>query len=188
MLLYAYNCKVKEATIININGLEIVHPVHGSTTFITDDEIGTIDYPFGRAFKHNQNLTNKLVDTFLEVKKKLKYRHRIFIFCQGNSGSVVSTIFASRLTAEGYEPRIIYVRKRGESRHGGLSFTPAADDLYIIVDDFISSGDTVNSIYKDIKGYLPSTHKHIDVLCVTGVVGRRDCDFPVTYIICKELA
>lgn len=180
---------MKEATIININGLEIVHPVHGSTTFITDDEIGTIDYPFGGAFHHNRNLTNKLVDTFLQVKNEyLKYKHRILIFCQGNSGSVVSTIFASRLTDEGYEPRIIYVRKRGESRHGGLSFTPAAGDLYVIVDDFVSSGDTVNSIYKDIQGYLPSTHKHIDALCVTGVVGRHECNFPVKYIICKERA
>lgn len=180
---------MKEATIININELETMHPVHGSTTFITDNKISTIDYPFGGAFKHNHKLTNNLVDTFLKVKRKhLRYKHRIIIFCQGNSGSVVSTVFAARLTAEGYEPKIVYVRKKGEIRHGGLSFTAAADDLYVIVDDFISSGDTVNTIYKDIQGYLPIAHKHIDALCVTGVVSRNDCNFPVKYIICKERA
>jgi len=180
--------KELEALIIDVNGLEIVNPIHGSTSFIPHSDLHCIDYPFGGSFEYNFNITLKLIECFLQIKQEhFKFRHKIQLLCRGNSGSTIATIFATELLRHGYQSKIVYIPKTDEKRHGSLNFTYSAEDVYVIVDDFVVSGLTVDSIYQAVKDLLPLNHQYIDVVCVTGSVGRRDFDFPVKYVICKEV-
>ena len=71
------------------------------------------------------------------------------IVCSGLSGIIPSTVIAHKL-----HKKLAIVRKKTESRHG-------ADDIetrnhpgrFIIIDDFVQSGDTLQRILKIVQTY-----------------------------------
>lgn len=93
-----------------------------------------------------------------ELTKKVKSADRKFAslrktmkidalaFC-GSSGAAIAFPLAMRNNVP-----MIYVRKRGEKSHGSrVECNDEGINTYIIVDDFISTGDTVRHIMGSIK-------------------------------------
>jgi len=167
------------ATIIDINTKqEIVKP-----QFLCDDKLTAIDYPFGGAVVHNMKLINRLISKFTKFKSKKFPKHRTLLFCRGSSGAIVAALFAAKLLGD---TQIIYVRKRGENRHGAQNFLLQDTDLIVFVDDFICSGETMRAMYGDILPRLKKQKREtIDFVCVTGFVNLKDLNFNVKHIMCK---
>lgn len=168
------------ATIIDINTKqEIVQP-----QFICDDKLDSIDYPFGGAVVPNMKLIDRLIKKFISVKNKKYPKHRVLLFCRGSSGAIIGGLFAAKLLGD---TQIIYVRKRGENRHGAQNFLLQNNDLVVFVDDFVCTGETMRAMYKDIQPRLQKQKREtIDFICVTGIVALHDLNFNVKHIICKE--
>lgn len=85
----------------------------------------------------------------------------INLFCTGSSGLITASIFAG-YAQENYshvfsQIRIIDIKKHGERAHGEsfTFFDPDEDNNFnIIIDDFISSGETLRKLIFDIKDKL----------------------------------
>lgn len=178
-----------EATVIDISGLEVNHPEYGLTSYICDEKLKTIDYPFGTALENNLPIAEKLIDAFVQLIsiRFPDFESTIQLLCRGSSGAIMATLFAAKLVSLNYYCKIIYFNKDGETRHGGYNFYPNNNDLIVIVDDFICTGSTVNAIYESAQKLLPEAKKQIDVVCVTGRVSRTDLNFGSKFVICKEL-
>lgn len=134
-----------------------------------------ISYPVG----NNMKTTLEIVADMASKIKKLYSIQPLNLFVRGSSGAILSGLIVSFLKR--YDCRIIHIKKENEYSHGGTSFSlinPTAPN--IILDDFISSGETVNSIYLALQKY---NHTNIDVLCVSGTVRPDTLDFNPTYII-----
>jgi len=90
----------------------------------------------------------------------------------GSSGSAIAFLLAER-----YALPIIYVRKKGEKSHGRKvevnTGRPIAD--YMIVDDFVRTGETVRSIKTRVERHARSEMGHakgpkcLGVYCWTGI-------------------
>ena len=79
------------------------------------------------------------------LRKKLKFSAMAFT---GSSGAAIAFIVGVAAQIP-----IIYVRKDDESCHGNRVECNTDKDIqrYLIVDDFISSGDTIRGIYDKIQ-------------------------------------
>lgn len=71
----------------------------------------------------------------------------------GNSGAIFAGALAVKINTN-----MILVRKPNESSHAGGAIVEGddRDKRYLIVDDFISSGDTIKRIVREIKKVFPS--------------------------------
>ena len=80
-----------------------------------------------------------------QLQKELKFDAVAF---SGSSGCAIAFYVASK-----YRIPLIYVRKTGERAHGSIVECNYQGDIrkYLIVDDFVSSGATVEHINKTIK-------------------------------------
>lgn len=85
------------------------------------------------------------------------------IYCRGTSGILIATNLAIHFP----QARVHFIRKIGESTHSDsevyISY-PVEKSVGIIVDDQISSGDTMNAIYDDL--YRQDLHKFIEVISI----------------------
>jgi len=96
------------------------------------------------------------------------------IACRGVSGLLIAPGVALRLNKT-----LLKVRKKKEEAHS--SFLVEGDrgaKRYIILDDFIESGDTVKEIAKAIHKVNPTAH------CVGYIAYKRLSELPRTF--CKE--
>lgn len=97
--------------------------------------------------KKLQEVIRESSATIAELKKKLKFHAIAF---SGSSGGCV----AFHAAIEHNIP-LIYVRKPEEKSHGHHVESNFTGNIkkYLIVDDFICSGDTVKRILKDVQQY-----------------------------------
>jgi adenine/guanine phosphoribosyltransferase-like PRPP-binding protein len=79
----------------------------------------------------------------------------------GMSGAIIAPLLANRLKKE-----LILVRKKGDKDGDASGFTLAKS--YVIVDDFIDTGDTTRRIRHQIKKWNPKA-KCLGVLEVQGL-------------------
>lgn len=139
-------------------------------------------YPIGKNIKNMLSYTDVFLKHILEIVPK---DVRLNFLCRGSSGAILAGIIASQIPKE-YETIINHVKKPGESSHSG-DLRLKNEDFNIIIDDFISSGETVSSIYNDFK---KAGGTEINLLVVSGRVSlNKNIDFVdyLEYVICGNV-
>lgn len=107
---------------------------------------GEVNYPVGMHISHNLPVIQELAKAF----NKEQCKGKINVFCMGSSGAIMAAIFASIVE----NVTILHVKKDGEKSHSECdNFKRFVDngEINIIIDDFIISGDTMNTMYGKIN-------------------------------------
>jgi len=106
-----------------------------------------------------RNILIKANDAFVKLRKTLKFDAIAF---SGSSGAVIAFPLAVS-----HEIPVIYVRKANEQSHGFAVECNGEDQIkkYLIVDDFIASGATIDWIANQVKAYARGPVKLVGVFC-----------------------
>lgn len=122
-----------------------------------------IGYPVGTCIKDAKELGRrmaKIIDHEFPHEK-------ISLWCSGSSGSILSAIIANELHRV---EEILYVKKNNEYTHGtGESYYVAPNSTHIIVDDFISTGNTIIRIYDHFTKSKEGQHIRPSLIVSRGV-------------------
>ena len=128
-------------------------------TIIITTPTMAINYPFGIYAAENIPAINNLIDGFKTIEE---FRGKnINFLCMGSSGAMIGLMFAMQIP----NSKVIHIKKSGESSHNDYGHKIKAlyfDTVNVIVDDFISTGSTVNQIYKSTEDII----NVIDCVCV----------------------
>lgn len=91
-------------------------------------------------------LWNVIVDNLVELIKSTNVQFDTIVF-RGNSGTLIAPVIASRLGKE-----ILMVRKPNDKSHS-FSLLEGNCDIkkYIIIDDFMDTGETIREILSAVK-------------------------------------
>lgn len=85
------------------------------------------------------------------IKNTVEKETFVQLFCRGSSGLTIATVLMRKMKENGYNnTRIAYVRKNSESQHGSSSY-PMSNYKIIVVDDFMSTGETLNHIFEHVE-------------------------------------
>lgn len=92
-------------------------------------------------------------NAYKEINKLEKEKIPLLFICRGSSGSVLATLVANIFYINGWEIKIHYVKKEVEKEHhsGVLNIPDFIAFKTIIIDDFISTGNTLLKIKNNIK-------------------------------------
>lgn len=100
------------------------------------------DYPVGRNLVTAKEFAKETAKAFSTISPY--HGRNINIFCRGSSGVILATYFSMFVENN---CKICHVKKPGEYAHNDeLEYD--MDAINIIIDDFISSGETIRQIYK----------------------------------------
>lgn len=91
--------------------------------------------------------------------------------CRGVSGLLMALPLSERMNKG-----LIIVRKITDNNHGQLTEFSHPAETYLILDDFVASGETVRAIYNSI----PETIKCVGILCYSDVDIGDQCRRMVT--------
>lgn len=140
-----------------------------------------IPYPVGRAM----SITKEIVSE-MSLKLKELYPNKsepLMFLVRGSSGAILAGIITSKMSK--YENiEIMHIKKHGESSHSGNYYRFDKKYKSIILDDFIESGETVNSIYNSVNE--DNKNITIDTLCVSGSVFIEKLCFKPNNLICSR--
>lgn len=102
---------------------------------------------------------------------------------RGSSGAILSGLITPFLTD--YEVVINYIRKSGERHHGSDDIFLNENYPWIILDDFIDSGETIKEIYKAMEqsDWIKKYPVKVDCLIVSGEVHQNKLTFVPDNII-----
>ena len=141
-----------------------------------------IPYPVGRAM----SITKEIVSEMSLLLKKI-YPNKsepLMFLVRGSSGAILAGIIISMMS-EYDDIEIMHIKKHGELSHSGNYYglwnRPCKT---IILDDFIESGKTVNSIYTSVAE--DNKNLTIDTLCVSGSVFIEKLCFKPNNLICSR--
>lgn len=117
-------------------------------------------YPVHKDLKSLRNSTKILATTIDEL-----YPGKIpLIYCRGTSGILIATNLAVHFP----DSRIYLIRKPGESTHSDSEiysvYPGSGDTISIIVDDQVSSGDTMQAIYKNLT--IHNLYLNIEIISI----------------------
>ncbi len=146
------------------------------TKFILLSQRSDMKYPVGERISENMELIKEMVDKFKGLK--LHVGKHVNIICRGSSGAIIAAFFAMKLP----KCSIAHIKKEGESSHNSSFYLVEDDAVNIIVDDLISSGSTMNTIYEKVK--FKYSKIKIDAVCISGYSNHRSLNFESTYFIC----
>lgn len=143
---------------------------------IISTDIERIYYPVGSHIQYNISLIEQLA----KVLKKVYKNEHINLICTGSSGAIVAGIIALNIP----NSEIHHVRKEGENAHRGTFINNifAIDCVNVIVDDFISTGKTMERIYNSLCEVHGKDIK-IHCVCVTGEM--KPLPFEIDTYICS---
>lgn len=142
------------------------------SNFISLGKLETLYYPVGVVLDNTRIYTDKVAKAIYNTfKDQLSKGSTIVFVIRGTSGAILSGIVASSI--QDLDPhinmRILIVRKPDETTHGyslqGISNINKDKDIIIVIDDFIVTGNTIESIIEQLdnsKISLPKYH----MLCV----------------------
>lgn len=148
--------------------------------FVHLDEFVHVVYPFGINWKHELIVKNTkaLYDIY---KEEISEGTTIAFIARGTSGAMIAGAMMNELhhIDSFAKSCIIIVRKESdESAHcsslKGIEYLDNA--RLIVVDDFISSGNTVLAILEELDRYfevIPSAKEKYDMLCVSNHINAR---------------
>lgn len=107
-----------------------------------------LPYPFYEEL--NNCLLNSLLDKMAAYIDKIP--GKVYLWCRGSSGIFMSSSVFTRIKKSKKQVFIRYIHKDGESSHSrSVDHKYDSSDKHIIIDDFISSGNTIDNIYKTMK-------------------------------------
>lgn len=148
--------------------------------FIHLDRFINVCYPFGIHWKHEyiKKSTRIIYDTY---KSEIEEGTTMAFVARGTSGAMIAGAMLNELHSidSSVDARILIVRKENDtSAH--CSSLKGLDDLLeyrlIIVDDFISSGETILSILGELDKWfenIPSPIFKYDMLVVSNYIGKK---------------
>jgi len=129
-------------------------------------EENPICYPVG---PHIQKNTPAIREMAKAIKKEYPKRTLVF-WVRGSSGAIIAAMISGFLRKQ--DCVIHYVRKIGEDSHGGAHYLHIEDGVHIIVDDFMSSGTTVNIIHQELR----DCGEFLNCLCLTDTIWLEKID------------
>lgn len=107
-----------------------------------------ISYPVGLNMASAMSFV-KEVYKFIRDNDDFRGRD-INLLCTGSSGSIIASLLFAELDQENVF--VCHIKKDGENSHSGDNFRLGSlDDINVIIDDFSSSGSTIEKIYSKIK-------------------------------------
>jgi orotate phosphoribosyltransferase-like protein len=115
----------------------------------------TIECGYGWTTFKPETWTKKLQACAKKVAS-LQKKHKIDALAYtGSSGAAAAYVLGVALDLP-----VVYVRKKGESSHGNKVEANTSKPIsnYLIIDDFICSGATVESVVKGIEKYAKDNH------------------------------
>lgn len=148
--------------------------------FIHLDHFISVEYPFGVHWKHSyiQQSAEAIFNTY---KEDIEEGTSITFVVRGTSGAMIAGAMLNELyninpTTKTY---ILIVRKEEDTSAHGCSLR-GIDEVgttrFIVVDDFISSGDTIRAIIHDLDEYfevIPHPTNKYDMLCVSNFIDAK---------------
>lgn len=156
-----------------------------ATNHIIDEEMRTIGYPV----HENVHRVPRLGDVMSQKLEELYGDSEVLILCRGSSGSILGSYVAIK---NGYH--LFHVKKDGEKAHraGNVFYVERlirdkAGLKIIIIDDFMSSGETIKSIHRAVSHLLLKYEMVIDSVCVGGGVSYSRLNIPINNIICQYI-
>lgn len=138
--------------------------------------VSAMNYPVSTNIQQNIPI---ILDMIEKLKPLVEGKKEVCLWCRGSSGSIISGIIATHID----KVKIIHLKKEGEDSHSGsISGCPSGKRgvINIIVDDFMSSGKTLNTIYQTMKDNKYKVHG----LCISGTVWTNPLKFKPDFIIC----
>jgi len=148
-----------------------------------------IPYPVGARMTKTMNKVKDMADNLRRIFPADSLplngddKPQLIFNVRGSSGAILSGLITPFLTE--YEVVINYIRKGGERHHGSDDIFLNEAYPWIILDDFVDSGETVNDIYNKMVG---DYHGHeypmrLDCLIVSGEVHQSKLAFNPDNII-----
>lgn len=147
--------------------------------FIHFKKFVSVYYPFGANWNHSyiQQSVDIIFDTY---KKDIEKGTSITFVARGTSGAMIAGAMLSELLnfAPMTKVCILIVRKDNDYAHcASLSgITEIKNTRYIIVDDFISSGETIEAILHELDRHfeaVPHPANKYDMLCVSNIIDAK---------------
>lgn len=140
-----------------------------------------IPYPVGRAMSITKEIVSEMTSKLREIYPNKS--EPLMFLVRGSSGAILAGIITSMMSE--YENiEIMHIKKHGESSHSGNYYRFDKQYKSIILDDFIESGETVNSIYNSVNE--DNKNITIDTLCVSGSVFIEKLYFKPNHLICSR--
>lgn len=120
-------------------------------------------------------LVSTITKSGIAIKKlQSQLKFDAVAFC-GSSGAAIAFHLGIK-----YKIPLIYVRKKNEECHGRpveCNETHNQINRYLVVDDFIDSGKTIQHIVDSIKKYARATNaypaKPVGIFCYDGIARKR---------------
>ena len=148
--------------------------------FIHLDHFINVEYPFGVHWKHSyiQQSAEAIFNTY---KEDIEEGTSITFVVRGTSGAMIAGAMLNELhninpTTKTY---ILIVRKE-EDTSAHCSSLRGIEEVgttrFIVVDDFIASGDTIRAIIHDLDGHfevIPHPTNKYDMLCVSNFIDAK---------------
>ncbi|MCK9429941.1 MAG: phosphoribosyltransferase [Candidatus Omnitrophica bacterium] len=130
---------------------------------------GETKYPIGNHIVYNLPVINSMANGILGIKNiYFADKDGLILICRGSSGSIIAGIVANKLFFEIDNITIIHIKKEDEVAHndGDLHYGIIKNQLIVVIDDFISTGNTIWKIIEKTNIFiLPNKY---DILCVSG--------------------
>ena len=120
----------------------------------------TIYYPVGPYIQRN----TATIKNMAKILKKEYPKRSLVFWVRGSSGAMIAAMISGFLRSQACT--IHYIRKSGEDSHGGSDFEDIEDGINIIVDDFMSTGNTVRVIFEELR----DQDQTLDCLCLSSIV------------------
>ena len=100
------------------------------------------------------------------IKKRATKDKRVILWCRGSSGAILSGLVSAHMKTK--VVLVNHIKKDGENSHSSKFTINSFDknDINIVIDDFIASGETFREIVKSIK----ECNLSVDGLCFTGQI------------------
>lgn len=140
-----------------------------------------IPYPVGRAMSITKEIVSEMASNLRKIYPNKS--EPLMFLVRGSSGAILAGIITS-IMSEYENIEIIHIKKHGESSHYGNYYRFDKKYKSIILDDFIESGETVNSIYNSVNE--DNKNLTIDTLCVSGSVFIEKLCFKPNNLICSR--
>ena len=136
----------------------------------------TIPYPVGRDMHGTIVIVQEMCDKLIMLYEDAAL---IQLVVRGSSGAIIGGLVASILNHRKIVT-ITHIKKEGESSHFSGIYDLISTFPIVIIDDLISSGNTVNEIYKALndRGYF-----NVDTLCISGGIELPRLNFKPKNII-----
>lgn len=110
-----------------------------------------VAYPVGSIPK----LAVKFIEKVVPIVKEIIKAEDVNIWVRGSSGAILGTLLMAGL-CDTNNVTITHIKKVGEDSHcgGGISDYRCEGRINILIDDLISSGETVEAIWEKAKKHI----------------------------------